>query len=106
MLFRSRGLHEAAKTGKCPYLLVRYEDIKRDQVGELSRIFAFLGLPAEPESLEGFGKPVMENGIPRPSTLRKGIVGEWRRWLTAEDREIIRSECGELMELFGYENRE
>jgi hypothetical protein len=100
----NRNLHEAAKAGHCPYLLVRYEDLKRDKVGSLGRIFEFLDLPAEPQSLESFGRLQTADGTPRPTTFRKGMVGEWHKWFTAEDCDIVRAECGELMELFGYQD--
>lgn len=98
------NLQQAAKQNVCPYLLVHYRDLKRDKAGTLARIFDFLGVPVEPATLDQYGKANRPDGTARPSTFRKGHLGEWRKWFTAKDCEIIRRECGELMRVFGYED--
>jgi hypothetical protein len=97
------NLHEAGKRRACPYLLVHYRDLKRDKADALGRIFEFLGLPFDLAALADYGKPVSSDGKQRSSTYRKGALGEWRKWFNAEDHEIVRKECGELMRVLGYE---
>jgi hypothetical protein len=44
----------AAEVGRHPALLVvRYEDLRADTVGQLARIAAFMGAPEDPEALRG-----------------------------------------------------
>ncbi len=97
------NLHEAGKRGDCPCLLVHYRDLKRDTTSALGHIFEFLGLPFDPKALAEYGKPLTADGKERSSTLRKGTLGEWRKWFNAEDHEIVRAECADLMKVFGYE---
>ena len=97
------SLHQAGKQGSCPYLMVHYRDLKRDKVGTLARIFGFLRLPIDRSTMGDYGRLTSEDGKPRPSIFRKGELGEWRKWFTAEDQAIVSAECGELMRVFGYE---
>jgi hypothetical protein len=98
----NRSMHEASQRGECPYVLVRYEDLKRDCRATLGRVVSLLGvdparLPATPPT-----GPVTAGAVVRPQNLRKGTGGEWRRWFTEEDHALVREECGEVMNLFGY----
>ncbi|KAL3837862.1 hypothetical protein ACJIZ3_022453 [Penstemon smallii] len=81
-------------------LFLKYEDLKRDPKGEVSKIGEFLGRPFGGEeeieeilercSLERLKNlEVNKNGsilmnVPNTSYFRKGVVGDWKNYLTVE----------------------
>jgi hypothetical protein len=98
--------------------VVRYEDLRRDTVGSLGEILAFLGLDA-PE--EGVRAAVAGNTIEAMREkerrarsgpferrdgsggfVRRGATGEARAWLDAEDIRLIERTAGEALRRLGY----
>jgi aryl sulfotransferase len=102
-----------------PVHLIRYEDMKADTFGTLSRALAFAGRQAaddqmrravtfadfaqlqEQEQTKGFRE------APRPqaggSFFRRGAVGGWRDELTTEQAARIEAEHTPMMRRLGYE---
>ncbi|WP_207187398.1 sulfotransferase domain-containing protein [Rhodospirillum rubrum] len=98
-----------------PRLLVRYEDLLADPLGEFTRMAVFAGLPA---SAERIGRAVEETRFDRlkardqnegfafrgdgRSHFRVGRAGGWRDGLTAEQARRIERDHGEVMTRLGY----
>jgi len=98
----NRNLHVAAKTNSCPYLLIRYEDMRLDKVGCIERIAGFLELSSPPDGYEDYGSPIGTDRVPRFDTFRRGRVGEWAKWLSDDQVRLCARECGYAMTEFGY----
>lgn len=99
-----------------PVLLVRYEDMLADTVGELSRVTKYLGWDADERTLEravaatrfnalrdaeerqGFNET--PQGVDR--FFRQGQAGGWRKTLPAELAACIERDHGKVMERLGY----
>lgn len=96
------AMNARAKQAKCPYLCIRYEDLKTDQRETLGRIFAFLGLDPEPDGVEEFGGGTDSQGRKRSTMLRSGTGREWERIFTDEDHALVDKLCGQGMNLHGY----
>ncbi|KAL3652302.1 hypothetical protein CASFOL_001983 [Castilleja foliolosa] len=98
-------------------LFVKYEDMKSDPKGQVTRIAEFMGRPLAGEeevedvlwrcslkrlkSLEVNKSDHHFNHIPNKSFFRKGDVGDWRRYLTYEMEEQINQLCRTKLEPFG-----
>lgn len=85
-----------ARQGTSGFLLVRYEDLVADTLGELRRICAFVPLPASDAQLEravGWGS----------ASQRKASPGEWRDVLSPEAVARIEGAWGRVMGELGYE---
>jgi hypothetical protein len=102
------------------FLLTRYEDLKQDSQGELSRLAAFLGVDAQPELLT---KVIERSSAQRMRELelkdqdqwlgtrkhRKDIpfvgdasTGGWEQKLPPESVALIETAWGDLMTTLGY----
>ncbi|MEM9017559.1 MAG: sulfotransferase domain-containing protein [Verrucomicrobiota bacterium] len=74
-----------------------YEEMLHDPVEVVTRIAKFLGLELERERIEevceetSFGKWKAKTGSDH---LRKGIIGDWKNYLSAEDVEKLRETAG------------
>ena len=99
-----------------PVLLVRYEDLLADTLGELARMVRFLRLDSAPARLHRAVRATIfprlreqerHEGFIELSPLakrffRSGKVGDWRRHLTAAQvREVVRAH-GRVMAAAGY----
>jgi hypothetical protein len=103
------------------FLLLRYEDMLRNQTGELSRIAAFLGIQATPELLaraiarssadhmrqleksqsdEWIATKNRRKDIP---FVRAAKAGHWRNHLPERSVARIEGAWGDLMSTLGYE---
>ena len=100
-----------------PMLLLRYEDLSADTVGEFRRVLAFAGLIAEPaqvdravnlaaferlrelEARTGF----RERSRKAPIFFRQGRAGAWRGTLTHAQIRAIEVTHGPMMRRLGYE---
>ena len=98
-------------------LLVRYEDLKRDCPGELARVCAFLGLPAEPAHLArvseaaSFGRMKereQTNGWNDPRWpkdkpfVRRGAVGSFRDEMPPAALALFLGEAESTLRKLGY----
>lgn len=91
---------------------VRYEDLHREPVPELARVFNFLGLDSLTElvikcvqachfdKLAGGRERGQEN---LQSHFRKGIIGDWRNHFDHDTWTIFDAEAGALLEKLGYQ---
>ncbi len=111
----------ATREDRSSFLLVRYEDLKKDPRGELRRMTGLLGVEATPELLD---RAVSESSAERMSQMeseqgakwvathhtrqdkpfvRKAVTGGWRSVLPPETVAFIESQWGSLMRRLGYE---
>jgi len=111
----------ATREGKPNFLLVRYEDLKKDQRAELRRIAALLGIEPTAELLD---HAVKESSAERMSEMestqgakwvathhtrqdkpfvRKAGTGGWLSALPSDTVAYIESHWGSLMRRLGYE---
>ncbi|KAL3650391.1 hypothetical protein CASFOL_006794 [Castilleja foliolosa] len=98
-------------------MFVKYEELKSDSKGQVSKIAKFLGRPFEDESdvdevlwrcsLERLkGLEVNKSGsillnVPNSSFFRKGEVGDWKTYLTPEMEERVNEISRHKFEPFG-----
>jgi hypothetical protein len=93
-------------------LFLKYEDMKRDLRGAVSQIASFLEADLSGDvidkiaNLTSFGKMKVDNSVnyswserrdKRGEFMRKGIVGDWKNFLTAEQSAEIDSICAERL---------
>jgi Sulfotransferase domain len=93
------------------YLAVRYEDLGSDTAGTLEKTFRFLGVKCSQEiverccvdgSFERLSGGRSRGQEDRESFFRKGIVGDWRNYLSDEMNEMFQDKAGEWLARFGY----
>ncbi|KAG8363900.1 hypothetical protein BUALT_Bualt19G0070600 [Buddleja alternifolia] len=98
-------------------LFLKYEEMKSDPKREVMKIAEFLGRPFENEgevdevlwrcSLERLKNlEVNKNGsiimnVPNSAFFRKGVVGDWKNYLTSEMEERINQTSRSKLEAFG-----
>lgn len=83
-------------------VVVRYEDLRADPLGQLKRVVEKMALPVEIQKdaqLPAFG--TLQKREPR--FFRRGTVKGWQQELTAEQAARIWERYGGLMERLGYE---
>ena len=127
-LFTARGIRRMAQGWVCNvteteqrgrelfgerYLSLRYEDLLRQPVVEMRRVWAFLGADVNWPELEQFVSAEMtrnpdaewqkEKGSQVASALQKGKQGSWRELFTARDRQIFKEIAGKILIDWGYE---
>lgn len=111
----------ATRRGRDGFLLLRYEDLKKDPQRELARVAEFLGIEATPERLrraielssaENMRKiETKESGKWVATTLtrqdkpfvRNATSGGWKTVLPAKTVAYIETHWGQLMRELGYE---
>ncbi|HYD64519.1 sulfotransferase [Azospirillum sp.] len=96
-------------------LTLRYETLHGDQAGELKRLFDALGVAGDEAILRGCleassfarlsgGRSRGQEDPDNPTAMtRKGIVGDWRHYVTRADGEAIQAHTGERLQARGYE---
>ncbi len=93
------------------HLQLRYEDALEDTPGQVRRLFEFIGADADDTTVQQCVRDAsfeaMSGGRRRgqedsESIVRKGVAGDWRRWLTDEQAAWFDERAGELMDVLGY----
>ncbi len=101
-------------------LLIRYEDLLSDPIGQAERLRAIMDLPEpDPEKMPSFremkfGMPKYGSGRDRPITedemkdlarknFRKGKAGSWKEEMPEDLFDLFWSMHGETMESLGYQ---
>ena len=91
---------------------VRYEDLLKNPHEELARLFAFLGVADDSDTV---GRCVDTNAFERwtegrkpgqeesSSFYRKGEAGDWRNAFTERDKDIFKRAAGKTLVEIGYE---
>ena len=92
-------------------LLVRYEDMIADEVGQFEKICEYCGMSISREQLHGIiqrhsfvnraGRKPGEEDI--TSHYRKGISGDWKNYFTDRIKEKFKQEFGQILIDTGYE---
>ena len=86
------------------YLRIRYEDMKADLAGALTRIFTWFGVNRSPALVQEI---VERNDVTKMAvkrkTLRKGATGEWVKYFSPQDIALFNSRVLPLSREFGYE---
>lgn len=97
------------ETGYC--LPVRYEDLVQDAPGQLARVLEYLQVPATPtiiqNAIEQNQFKVLSGGrrpgeVDPTSHYRRGLPGEWREVMTADEMTNIEEQIGDYLRLLGY----
>ncbi len=89
------------------YLTVRYEDLLRDGVNELAKIYDWLGLEADrvlcENAVEASSIDSMRSKLKAPKGFfRAGRADTWRADLSGYELKVIEYLSGERMQPFGY----
>ena len=94
------------------YTEVKYEDLHADGVGEIMRLFAWLGEPVERAEAEAYvAASAFDKVRPKAASaadvdaqfFRRGEVDSWRRELSGSDIAIIERLTRKQMAALGYE---
>jgi Sulfotransferase family len=103
-----RGVQKAKlayEAHKGPKVLVRYEDLRANTLGEMKRIYSSLGIPADEQALwRTVEKHAWEN-LPeeekgRGKARRKAMIGGWREDLTPEQARAVERVTASLLDEF------
>ena len=90
---------------------LRYERLLGDAHGEMARLLGFLGVADDAEtvarcvetcSFERISGGRSAGDEDRTSFFRKGVAGDWRNWLTAEQERTVRECANGLLGRLGY----
>ena len=99
-------------------LMLKYEDMKRDLPQAITRIASFMGidLPGDVvtkiadlvdfEKMKSDGtanKSWVKKFHGKPAFLRKGVVGDWKNFLSAEQSAELDRKCAEKLKDTGIE---
>jgi hypothetical protein len=105
----SRAVHEGQAIAELTdrYLELRYEALIEDGVGELKRLYSFLGLSSDEElcrhALEACGIERMRQADHAPrGFFRKGQAESWKEELDVGELRAIEYVCGNTMVELGY----
>lgn len=105
-----------AKEEKClfnpkQYLEIKYEDLQDGVLEHMKNVLTFLKVSIdypiierciEAAAFEKFSGGRKKGEEDSMSFFRKGIVGDWKNYLTRSQEEAVVSICGELMSELGY----
>jgi hypothetical protein len=94
------------------YFSLRYEDLLAQPFAEMQKLWAFLGVQADP-ALEAEVQKEMGQNLDEvwqakrndsiASFLPKGKAGNWRNMFTQHDRQIFKEVAGDVLVKWGYE---
>ncbi|MFL5298056.1 MAG: sulfotransferase domain-containing protein [Phenylobacterium sp.] len=84
---------------------LRYRDLHTDPIGEIGRLFGFLGAPAPRVLVQRIAAQTSFKALSgrapgeedASSFLRKGLPDDWRSGLDEASARFVTDECGELM---------
>lgn len=110
-----RGLDRSAKIRRswAPETprVFRYEELLDDEVGTFRRMFRAAGLAVRDDRLERAvrahsfaarsGRRPGEEGV--RSHFRKGVAGDWRRYLDGDLKDLFKLKYADLLIATGYE---
>jgi hypothetical protein len=94
------------------YFTLRYEDLLSAPFVEMQKLWAFLGVQADPaletEIQKEMGQNLDEEWQAKrnesiASFLPKGKAGNWRNMFTTHDRQIFKEVAGDVLVKWGYE---
>ena len=97
---------------RIPHILLKYEDMIKDDFGSISKILNSFNYNYEEEKLKDVlnknsfkklsgGREVGEED--NSAFYRKGIIGDWKNYLTEEMNQKFCEEHHNLMQVWGYE---
>jgi len=103
-----RGVENAGlayDTHEGPKVLVRYEELRVDTLGEMKRIYSVLGIPVEEEELRRVVEKHSWENVPeeekgRGKFYRRGTPGGWKEDLTPRQVEVVERATASLLERF------
>lgn len=113
-----RNVEAARREGRAlpeeKYVEVTYEALQADPEREAARLFGFLGVAADAETIQrcveaasfeklAGRKPGGEDYALDFKKQRKGIAGDWQNVFNEEDRCVFKQEAGNLLIELGYE---
>ena len=104
------GARAAASPGASGrWLRIRYEDLHRDPSSTVEELLAFVGLPHGSAIVEAVIAKAAFTRIPEDHRgpgrhFRKGMVGDWRRTLTADDLRLVEKMAAPELDLLGYDD--
>jgi len=86
-------------------LMVRYEDLIADTVGELQRLAGFLGVDISAEMLESIVQRYQSQNIQQGGALHfhKGVVGRFRQVMSPEQIALCQERLGDQLIRMGYQ---
>jgi len=85
-----------------PMLFVKYEDLHQSTERERERLFDFLQVdPTLATPLGGDLKPGFEQERPN-EFFRKGVVGDWKNYMTPQVKQWINEVAGPALMQYGY----
>jgi len=95
-----------------PYLLIKYEDLNRDEIGVFKKIFKYCNIQGTDGEIENAVKShsfTERSGRKRGeediySHHRKGIIGDWRNYFNEELTILFKKTFGDLLIEAGYES--
>jgi hypothetical protein len=94
------------------FLEIRYEDLHRDTFGEALRLLEFVGVDANPSSInmcieastfERVSGGRCTGDEDRESHFRKGSVGDWKNHFDANASAVFNKYAGEMLHELGYD---
>jgi Sulfotransferase domain len=93
-----------------PKVVIRYEDLVADTMGTMHRLYAALGIEADPDELAGAVEKHSWENVPREEKgkgkfYRKASPGSWREDLTEEQAKTVERITASLIEEFYPDER-
>ncbi|PKQ01376.1 MAG: hypothetical protein CVT73_23750 [Alphaproteobacteria bacterium HGW-Alphaproteobacteria-12] len=88
-----------------PDCFVRYEDLKENFEASLRGMFDSVGMPVKPVVLDRIYEAEYEISKGRerqPAIYRKGVIDDWKSYLTATAQRKIENAAGRVMARLGY----
>lgn len=87
------------------FLVVRYEDMKRQQGETMEQLFRFLGVRSDASVIQKVKeatdfKKLKSNQ--KDSFFRKGTLGDWQNYFTEKDKRLFKEQTADLLQELGY----